>query len=175
MLSSMPLHAEAAQAVAQPPSTPAATVPQLLGLHSFPSATTLADSYDLILDAVFGFSFAGSVRSPFDTVLQRIAASGVPVASVDVPSGWNVESGPPEPGSDTPAIWPQVLISLTAPKRCAVHFDSYVQRCQLSATSDGPCPEHWLGGRFLPPPLAKQYSLQWLPKYPGIQQSVKLS
>ena len=51
--------------------------------------------FDVIVDAIFGFSFKGtSIREPYKTVIADLKASGLPVASVDVPSGWSVESGP---------------------------------------------------------------------------------
>jgi NAD(P)H-hydrate epimerase len=42
---------------------------------------------DVILDAIFGFSFQPPIRAPFDTALQLMAASKLPIVSVDVPSG----------------------------------------------------------------------------------------
>lgn len=65
-------------------------------------------SSDAILDAVFGmsplqsgvctemkgFSFAPPVRKPFDTVLKAMKECGLPILSVDIPSGWHVEDGP---------------------------------------------------------------------------------
>ena len=42
---------------------------------------------DVILDAIFGFSFQPPIRVPFDTALQLMAASKLPIVSVDVPSG----------------------------------------------------------------------------------------
>ena len=146
-------------------------VPQLLGLEAFPSEEELKANYDLIIDAVFGFSFLGDVRAPFDTVLERMVGCQVPIASVDIPSGWHVEDGPP---LNRAAIWPRLLVSLTAPKQSARHFDQHVEDCLAGAAPKAQCPQHWLGGRFLPPPLAKQYGLQWLPKYPAVQQCVKL-
>lgn len=66
--------------------------------------------------------------------------------SVDIPSGWDVETGPPEGG-----IQPEMLISLTAPKKSAEHFKGKY---------------HYLGGRFVPPKLEEKYGMN-LPKYPG--------
>lgn len=41
-----------------------------------------------------GFSFHGSPRPPFDSVLRALKAQGAPpVLSVDIPSGWDVEQG----------------------------------------------------------------------------------
>jgi len=53
-------------------------------------------SYDVILDAIFGFSFKPPVRAPFDSVLPLLASSGLPIVSIDIPSGWDVEKGPVE-------------------------------------------------------------------------------
>ena len=53
---------------------------------------------------------------------------------------------------------PEFLISLTAPKLCAKLFQGKY---------------HFLGGRFVPPDLAKKYSLN-LPKYPGTECCLEL-
>ena len=50
-------------------------------------------SYDLVLDAIFGFSFKGDIRSPFDTIVEALGKSEIPICSIDVPSGWNVDEG----------------------------------------------------------------------------------
>lgn len=43
--------------------------------------------YDLVVDALFGFSFKGSPRPPFDEALKILKESKVPICSIDVPSG----------------------------------------------------------------------------------------
>jgi len=115
----------------------------------------LDGTFDVVLDAIFGFSFKGDVRPPFDTILAALSAATVPIASVDIPSGWNVNTGPPQSG---PALRPRMLISLTAPKLCAKSFQG----------------AHFLGGRFVPPKIASDYKLV-LPKYPGVSMHVKIS
>lgn len=85
----------------------------------------------VILDAIFGFSFRGPVRPPFDQVIQLIQGSHKPILSVDIPSGWDVENGASAGG---PVIMPDVLVSLTAPKEGARNFKG----------------RHFLGGRFIP-------------------------
>jgi len=115
----------------------------------------LETEYDVILDAIFGFSFSGSVRAPFDTVLPALQQSALPVVSVDIPSGWDVEQGPPA-GVDH--LKPEMLVSLTMPKKCASHFNG----------------AHYLGGRFVPPTIAKQFNFKQ-PAFPGLEQVVKLS
>lgn len=66
-------------------------------------------------------------------------------------SGWDVE----EPSQD--GINPEVLISLTAPKKCAISFSG----------------KHFLAGRFLPYDIQKKYDLN-LPDYPGTDCLIEL-
>lgn len=75
-------------------------------------------SFNLIVDAVFGFSFNGAVRAPFDNVLHFIKQSTADVISIDIPSGWHVEQG--NIGGE--GLNPKMLVSLTAPKLCAQFF-----------------------------------------------------
>ncbi|XP_047410498.1 NAD(P)H-hydrate epimerase isoform X2 [Sciurus carolinensis] len=100
--------------------------------------------YDLVVDAIFGFSFKGDVREPFRSILSVLSGLTVPIASIDIPSGWDVEKG------NSGGIQPDLLISLTAPKKSATQFTGRY---------------HYLGGRFVPPALEKKYQLN-LPSYP---------
>ena len=52
--------------------------------------------YSVILDALFGFSFKPPIREPYDIVLKELAETQTPIACVDIPSGWDVEKGPPD-------------------------------------------------------------------------------
>jgi hydroxyethylthiazole kinase-like uncharacterized protein yjeF len=64
-------------------------VTQLEGLQ-IPIAQTLPEtleSFDVIVDAIFGFSFKGDVRAPFDAILESLKRVPVPIVSVDIPSG----------------------------------------------------------------------------------------
>ena len=158
----------------------------------------MKSSYDVILDAIFGFSFHPPVRPPFDAVLPLLASSGLPIVSVDIPSGWDVEKGPVElttkvgdadekklgevaaADGEKPFKWlePDVLISLTAPKEGVRPFTG----------------RHFLGGRFIPwfvhapvfptstaipqidlfcREMQNKYELN-LPNYPGSEQIVEL-
>ena len=123
-------------------------------LESFPDATGLNENYDLVIDALFGFSFRPPVRPSFEAVMTALAATSTPVASIDVPSGWDVEKGDVY-GTN---LRPDFLISLTAPKLCSVHFAGRF---------------HYLGGRFVPRPLAHKYNLL-LPTYQGLDTFVRL-
>ena len=129
---------------------------QKMGLHFLASeaADLKFDDYDLIIDALFGFSFKPPVRPAFEAVMASLASTKVPVASIDVPSGWDVEKGDIYGAN----LRPDCLISLTTPKLCSAHFQGRF---------------HYLGGRFVPTPLSQKYNLQ-LPTYPGLQTFVKL-
>ena len=126
--------------------------------------TALASS-DVILDAVFGFSFKPPVRAPFDEVLPLLTKSKLPIVSVDIPSGWDVERGRPSeplPGArgtseKVDALDPEVLISLTAPKEGVRQYGG----------------RHFLGGRFVPKSLDEKFGLN-LPEYPGTDLIVEL-
>ena len=101
-------------------------------------------TFDGMVDAIFGFSFKGEPREPFATALKEMQRAqnemGIPVISVDVPSGWNVNEG--DVGGT--GFMPQVLVSLTTPKESAKSFSG----------------RHFVGGRFLPPQLAEKYNVR---------------
>uniref|UniRef100_A0A8D0G6U7 NAD(P)H-hydrate epimerase n=1 Tax=Sphenodon punctatus TaxID=8508 RepID=A0A8D0G6U7_SPHPU len=114
-------------------------------LSEFPSEAMLIDElYGLVVDAIFGFSFTGAVREPFASILRTLEQVTIPIVSIDIPSGWDVEKGNPD------GLQPDMLISLTAPKKSARHFAGRY---------------HFLGGRFVPMALQNKYSLN-LPPYP---------
>ena len=50
-------------------------------------------NYDLIIDALFGFSLRGNPRPPADKIIEQINCSQIPVLAVDVPSGLDVHDG----------------------------------------------------------------------------------
>ena len=111
-------------------------IPTLLASDSDPNtlSTALAAS-DVILDAIFGFSFKPPVRAPFDLAIPLIASAGLPIVSVDIPSGWDVERGDDADARalGVPVLYPDVLVSLTAPKEGVRKFSG----------------RHFLGGRFV--------------------------
>ncbi|XP_038704818.1 pyridoxine/pyridoxamine 5'-phosphate oxidase 1, chloroplastic-like isoform X2 [Tripterygium wilfordii] len=132
-----------------------------LSVEDLPS--DLSKDFDILVDAIFGFSFHGSPRPPFDDLVQKLAClhrsdqtrQKVPViVYVDIPSGWHVEEG--DVGGE--GIKPDMLVSLTAPKLCAKRFSG---------------PHHLLGGRFVPPSIADKYKL-CLPPYPGTAMCVRI-
>ncbi|KAL8442267.1 hypothetical protein Emag_006560 [Eimeria magna] len=48
--------------------------------------------YSVLVDAIFGFSFRGPLRAPYLELIQKAKATRLPVFSVDVPSGCDVDS-----------------------------------------------------------------------------------
>jgi len=80
-----------------------------------------------------------------------------PIASIDIPSGWDVHNG----NSSGKGLSPEFLISLTAPKEAAKYFKGKY---------------HYLGGRFVPPELEKQFGLVGLSNiYQNYQQFTLLN
>ena len=126
-------------------------IPLINGLPS--SSTEFKRSFGAIVDALFGFSFKGPPKGEFGAIISSLAASKLPTLSIDIPSGWDVEARHPQ------GIQPEVLVSLTAPKLCSRHFRGK---------------KHFLGGRFVPPELAKKYQLN-LPEYPGTEVIVDIT
>ncbi|XP_056133650.1 yjeF N-terminal domain-containing 3 isoform X3 [Lampris incognitus] len=110
------------------------------------------DAYNLVIDAILGpETDPVSIKEPYSGILVTLKQVKIPIASVDVPSGWDVE----EASQD--GINPEVLISLTAPKKCAIRFPG----------------KHFLAGRFLPYDIQKKYDLN-LPEYPGTDCLIEL-
>jgi len=125
-------------------------------LESSLSVDSLRDalsSSDVVLDAIFGFSFKGPVRAPFDAALRLLSDSKLPIVSVDIPSGWDVERG----NIEGVGLDPDVLVSLTAPKEGVRAFKG----------------RHFLGGRFVSKSMEEKFELN-LPEYPGFAQIVEL-
>ncbi|OAA60675.1 YjeF-related protein [Cordyceps fumosorosea ARSEF 2679] len=115
-----------------------------------------AEEADHIVDAIFGFSFSGEVREPFPAVIEALQKSEKPVTSVDAPSSWDIEQGPPKSGVGS-SFMPATLVSLSAPKPLAKHFTG----------------RHFVGGRFVSPAIAEKYNLQ-VPEYEGVDQVVEV-
>ena len=45
------------------------------------------NAFDLIVDALFGFSFKPPIRPPFDWLIDEMNQSKVDIVSIDIPSG----------------------------------------------------------------------------------------
>ncbi|RSL93178.1 NAD(P)H-hydrate epimerase [Fusarium ambrosium] len=118
--------------------------------------SSAVSSTDHIVDAIFGFSFSGEVREPFPAVIQALQETKLPVTSVDAPSSWDIENGPPESGLGS-SFMPTALVSLTAPKPLVKYFRG----------------RHFIGGRFVTPAIASKYVFE-VPEYKGIDQVVEV-
>ncbi|EGC37786.1 hypothetical protein DICPUDRAFT_149615 [Dictyostelium purpureum] len=122
-------------------------------LGELPDNSLLSKEYGLIVDSIFGYSFKGDIRAPFDKIIEQLSKTDVPIASVDMPSGWDVEAG-----NIKNLFTPALLISLAAPKKGAESFEGI----------------HYLGGRFLPKEFLRETNLT-IPKYNGCDQFVNIS
>lgn len=118
----------------------------------------IVQDYDIVVDAIFGFSFqaTGEIREPFGSAISKLNGAGVPIVSIDIPSGWHVEQGYQGKGFQSPAC----LISLTAPKHSASTFSGAA---------------HYLGGRFMPEDLLSKYNCRPPIAYQGSNQFLRLS
>ncbi|MGD0257490.1 MAG: NAD(P)H-hydrate dehydratase [Thermoplasmata archaeon] len=70
-----------------------------------PSAEELA-AFPLVVDALLGTGQSGTLRSPFREAVRAVRESGVPVLSIDVPTG----------ATDPEGLRPQRTVALAAPK-----------------------------------------------------------
>lgn len=131
---------------------------QLMDIEFLNECPSDASNYRLIVDGLFGFSFKPPVRDSFKDIMNVMLKTNVPIVSIDIPSGWNVETGNTPSESQTEFIKPSMLISLTSPKLCAKFFNGI----------------HYLGGRFVPKSLELKYDLQ-LPEYEGTETCLKLN
>ncbi|KAK6467452.1 yjeF N-terminal domain-containing protein 3-like [Huso huso] len=110
------------------------------------------DAYNIVIDAILGTeSDHGEEQEPFTSILTTLKQVKIPIASVDVPSGWDADK------ANADGITPEVLISLNAPKKCAKGFSG----------------KHFLAGRFLPYDIQKKFDLN-LPEFPGTDSLVEL-
>lgn len=110
------------------------------------------DAYNVVIDAMLGpEADTGNIKEPYSGILGTLKQVKIPIASVDVPSGWDEEEATQD------GIHPEVLISLTAPKKCATSFSG----------------KHYLAGRFLPYDIQKKYELN-LPDFPGTDCLIEL-
>lgn len=65
-------------------------------------------------------------------MIKAMEETDLPVTSVDAPSSWDIENGPPKSGLGS-NFNPTALISLTAPKPLVKHFKG----------------RHFIGGRYV--------------------------
>ena len=143
---------------ARPPFPQLAAQLHALGVPFVADVRAAVAAADHVVDAVFGFGFAGGggIREPFAEVIRVLEECPVGVTAVDAPSGWDVESGPPKEGPGS-RLRPGALVSLTAPKPLVKHFHG----------------RHFVGGRFLSKEVADKYEID-IPPYEGVEQVVEI-
>ncbi len=67
----------------------------------------------ILIDGLLGTGVSGAPRPPIDGLIQRINASGLPVAALDVPSGMNADTGE----ASGPAVTADLTVTMGLPKR----------------------------------------------------------
>lgn len=68
--------------------------------------------YDLLLDALLGYSARGDPREPVAGLIRKANASGVPTLAVDLPSGLDPTTGDP----NDPCIVAEATVTFALPK-----------------------------------------------------------
>lgn len=132
-------------------------------------ARLIDEAYNLVVDAIFGFSFKGAVREPFGSILDVLKNTTVPLASIDIPSGRIPEhthrcadmggGGWGGAGSEDEAVTPAVSLKVgmwnrAAPTACSPTRSSHSPhprsppRCSgdaITSWEDGLCRRVWRG------------------------------
>lgn len=116
--------------------------------------------YAVVVDALCGFGYRPPAREELLPALHLMADSSVPVCSVDVPSGWDVDKGDVSSREQGGGVRPDMLVSLSAPKLCALTAKASMK--------------HVLGGRFIPQRLKQKLNLT-LPEYSGTDLILRLA
>ena len=99
--------------------------------------STLEFYFEVIVDAFLGIGFdGGDIYEPYWRVFEMLVSTRVAIASIDVTSGWDLQTGPRhiDVSADT-FVKPEVLVSLGAPKLCSKFFSGGY---------------HFIAGRHLP-------------------------
>lgn len=75
-------------------------------------AAELLGSGDLIVDAVLGTGFEGTLRPPLTQAVNAINQTGKPTVSLDIPTGLDADTGQPSPV----AVEADLTVTFVAPK-----------------------------------------------------------
>ncbi|CAL6011368.1 NAD(P)H-hydrate_epimerase [Hexamita inflata] len=119
----------------------------------FSSSIDNIQSADVIIDCIFGFSFVGQVKPPYDQIIGLFRSKSV--ISVDVPSSWPVDDQPFEP-----VFTPKCVVSLSCPKGCGI----WAQK--MGAV-------HYLAANIVPPNLREEFGLQFLEDFKGLFMKIE--
>ena len=129
-----------------------------------------ATNVTCFVDALFGFSFKGDVRAPFIDVMNCLTAAtngacadaderALYTVAIDIPSGWNVDGCDADDGKLV--FMPNLLISLTAPKRCCATLDdpATTRHWRMKRMAQ----THVVAGTFLTDAMCDKYGLHDVP------------
>lgn len=99
---------------------------------------TLDFYFDVVVDGLLGVGFdGGDIRVQYWDIFELLVKTELPILSIDMPSGWDLDSGPRSVDvSANTFVQPEVLVSLGVAKDGAKMFAGAF---------------HFLGGRHLPP------------------------
>lgn len=73
---------------------------------------TILHRAEWVVDALFGTGLTGPLRAPFDRIVETINASGARVLAIDIPSGFDCDTGEPL----GPTIRAEHTVTFVAPK-----------------------------------------------------------
>ncbi|MCG8403355.1 MAG: NAD(P)H-hydrate dehydratase [Firmicutes bacterium] len=120
---------------------------------------------DLVVDALFGTGFRGSVRQPLIPVIEAINTGGKPVVAVDIPSGLEADTGK----TNGPCIHAQHTVTFALPKIGLVVPDAraYVGKLHIvdisipaTILADNPAKRHYITGQLIN---------KWWPRRKGLE------
>ncbi|MFH1369168.1 MAG: NAD(P)H-hydrate epimerase [Elusimicrobiota bacterium] len=83
-----------------------------LDMHVFGDSTIFRD-YDVVIDALLGTGTKGEIAGAYKLAIDYINSSGVPVVSVDIPSGLDADTGM----VFGTAVKAQITVTMALPKK----------------------------------------------------------
>ncbi|CAG0901020.1 unnamed protein product, partial [Cyprideis torosa] len=104
---------------------------------------------DAVLEDVFGYEhpIGEEARKVLDPIVVKLAKRGNRLFSVDVPAGWDADTGRPQIKGQL-SVTPRGLVSMVAPKKCVHCFEGDF---------------HFLGGRFFNPIQSRILDFRLIP------------
>lgn len=78
--------------------------------------------YAVLVDCLFGTGFRGTPAEPYAGIIQKVNTAGVPVVSVDIPSGLSGDSGLVSHAADGTPLAVQADMTVSIGTRKAGHF-----------------------------------------------------
>lgn len=116
--------------------------------------STLSFYFDVVIDALLGTGFdGGDIHPKFWPVYEMLVSTDLPIACLDVPSGWDLTLGPRQIdiNADT-FVKPDVLVSFGVPKLCTTCFAGDF---------------HFVAGRHVPQEWVRDQMGIDVPVFPG--------